>query len=141
MAQSSGSLSIPTSVIMLNLLAQANDAAAGIIGLIAIVFYLGIIAFYIVVGWKLFTKAGQPGWASIIPIYNTIVYLQIAGRPIWWIILLFIPIVNFVVSIIVIIDFCRKFGKGTGFAVLTIFFSFITLPMLAFGSAEYDPAA
>lgn len=83
-------------------------------------------------------KAGQPGWASIIPIYNLIVFLQIVGRPIWWFILLLIPLVNIIIMIILIIDFAKSFGKGVGFAILAIFFGFITMPMIAFGSATYQ---
>ena len=87
---------------------------------------------------KIYTKAGKPGWASIIPIYNLIVFLEIVGRPIWWIILMLIPLVNFIVAIILLIDFAKSFGKGVGWAILTIFFGFITFPILAFGSATYQ---
>ena len=69
----------------------------------------------IVVMWKIFVKAGKPGWGCIVPIYSTILQLEIAGRPIWWIFLMLIPFVNIVVSIIVILDFAKAFGKGTGF--------------------------
>ena len=114
-----------------------TDAAAGV-GIIALVIWLAIVIFYLVVNWKIFTKAGQPGWASIIPIYNIIVFLQIVGRPIWWFILLLIPLVNFIIMIVLIIDFAKSYGKGVGFAILTIFFGFITIPILAFGSATYQ---
>jgi len=126
---------------MHNLLAQADSAGGAFFGIVLFVFYLAFIAFYIVVGWKIFEKAGQPGWACIIPIYNGIVFLQIAGRPIWWILLFLIPVVNIVMTFIVYIDFCRKFGKDTLFGVLTVFFGAITMPILAFGSAQYDPDA
>ncbi|MDD3629385.1 MAG: DUF5684 domain-containing protein [Actinomycetota bacterium] len=87
--------------------------------------------------WKIFTKAGKPGWASIVPIYNTIVMLEIAGKPIWWIILLFIPVVNLVISIIVIVELANKFGKSGGFAAGLIFLPVIFYPILAFSSAKY----
>ncbi|MCC6123524.1 MAG: signal peptidase I [Pirellulales bacterium] len=89
--------------------------------------------------WKTFTKAGKPGWGAIIPIYNVILLLEIAGRPIWWIILLFIPIVNLVVSIIVAIDVAKNFGKGTGFGLGLAFLGFIFYPILGFGDARYQP--
>jgi hypothetical protein len=119
-----------------------NDADAAAGSGIGLIIMLAIFIFYIIVGWKIYTKAGQPGWASIIPIYNTIVLLQIVGRPIWWFILLLIPFVNFIIAIIVLIDFAKSFGKGTGWAILSIFFGFITYPILAFGSDTYQgPAA
>lgn len=91
--------------------------------------------------WKVFEKAGKPGWAAIVPIYNTIVMLQIAGKPIWWIVLFLIPLVNFVVAIIALIAFAKTFEKGTGFALGCVFLPFIFLPMLAFGDAQYTAPA
>jgi hypothetical protein len=90
--------------------------------------------------WKLFTKAGQPGWAAIIPIVNAYFLCKVAGRPGWWVILMFIPLVNFVILIIISIDIAKNFGKGTGFGVGVALLSFIFVPILAFGSARYQPA-
>ncbi len=91
--------------------------------------------------WKLYTKAGKPGWASLIPVYNTIVMLEMIGKPIWWIFLTFIPVVNLVISIMIVIDVVKAFGKGTGFAFGVIFLPFIFIPILAFGNAVYsDPS-
>jgi len=87
--------------------------------------------------WKMFSKAGEPGWAAIVPIYNLIVMLKIAGKPLWWIILLIIPIVSLVVGIMVAVSLARAFGKGGGFAVGMIFLPFIFYPILGFGSATY----
>lgn len=112
------------------------------IGVIAMVLYLALVAFYIAVGWRIFTKAGQPGWASIIPIYNLFVFCKIVGRPGWWVILALIPGVNIVIGIIWGLDLAKSFGKGTGFAVGLILLGFIFGPILAFGDAEYQgPAA
>ncbi|PPK67485.1 DUF5684 domain-containing protein [Actinokineospora auranticolor] len=99
----------------------------------------------IVAMWRIFTKAGQPGWAAIVPFYNTYTLLKIVGRPGWWLALLFIPLVNIVILIIVVVDLAKAFGKGGGFAFVLIFFSFIGMLILAFGSARYlgpvaDPA-
>jgi hypothetical protein len=92
--------------------------------------------------WKFFTKAGQPGWASLIPIYNLIKLLKIVGRPLWWIVLFIIPLANIVAIIIVYIDLAQSFGKGTGFGIGMLLVPFVFLPMLAFGDAEYEgPAA
>jgi hypothetical protein len=102
-----------------------------------------VFALLIVVSlWKLFIKAGKPGWTAIIPIYNIIVYLEIIGRPLWWILLLLIPCVNIVVSIITSIDFAKSFGKETGYGIGVWLLPIIFYPMLAFGDAQYaGPAA
>ena len=96
----------------------------------------------IVAMWKVFTKAGQPGWASLIPIYNIFVWTQIVGRPWWWVILMFIPFVNFIIGIILCIDLAKSFGKGVGFGLGLIFLAIIFFPILGFGAAQYlGPAA
>src|SRR5437763_7704018 len=97
----------------------------------------------IVAMWKVFTKAGQPGWASIIPIYNLYIWCKIVGRPGWWIILLLIPFVNIIVGIILCIDMAKSFGKGVGFGIGLALLGIIFWPILGFGSARYqgDPAS
>ena len=94
---------------------------------------LGIVAF-----WVLFRKAGQHGWGAIIPIYNFLLMLRIAGRPWWWILLMLIPFVNIVLWIIVVVNFTMSYGKGALFAVGMIFFPVIFGLILAFGSAQYQ---
>ncbi len=101
------------------------------------IIWCAVIVIEIAAMWKVFTKAGQPGWAAIIPIYNGIVILQIAGKPIWWILLYLIPLVNIIVAIIVLHSFSRNFGKGVGFTLGLIFLGFIFFPILAWGDAEY----
>ena len=91
--------------------------------------------------WKMFTKAGQPGWAAIIPILNLYFFCKVAGRPGWWLILMFIPLVNFIIIIILCIDVAKAFGKGVGFALGLVFLPFIFYPILAFGSAQYQGPA
>jgi hypothetical protein len=106
-----------------------------------LLFWVICIAFVVVelaAIWKTFVKAGKPGWASIVPIYNGIVMLQIAGRPVWWFLLYFIPLVNIIIAIIVMIDFAKSFGKGVGFALGLIFLPIIFFPILAWGDAQYQ---
>jgi hypothetical protein len=86
--------------------------------------------------WKIFSKAGQPGWAAIIPIYNWIVWCKIVGRPAWWVLLLLICFPIF--FIILSIDLAKSFGKGVGFAIGLILVSIIFFPILGFGSATYQ---
>ena len=105
-------------------------------GLIFLAIIVGIIAGI----WKVFTKAGKPGWAALIPIYNAIVILEIAGKPLWWIILLLIPVVNFVIAILVNIAVAEKFGKSSGFGVGLALLGFIFYPILGFGDAKYQGA-
>ena len=95
----------------------------------------GVVA--IIATWRVFTKAGQPGWAAIVPFYNTYVLLKVVGRPGWWLVLYFIPLVNLVILIIVAIDLAKAFGKGGGFAAVLILFSFIGLCILGFGDSRY----
>lgn len=120
-------------------LAQSSADTAALGGLLAVfaIFYIAIIVFMIVTGWKIFTKAGEEGWKVIIPIYNYIVALQIVGRPLWWIVLFLIPIANIVVAFIVAIDLAKSFGKDTGFGIGIALLGFIFLPILAFGDSRY----
>lgn len=103
-----------------------------------LLFYFVILAFFIICSIKIFTKAGRKWWEAIIPIYNVYVLLKIIGRPGWWLLLFFVPIVNFVISIIVSIDLAKAFKKDAVFGVVLLWlFSIIGWPMLAFGSAQY----
>lgn len=112
--------------------------AAGGAGFLMLI-NLAVMIFMIVVMWKIFTKAGKPGWAAIVPIYNIIIMLEIAGKPLWWIILFFIPFVNIVISILAIAGMAQNFGKGAGYVVGLILLPIVFYPMLAFGSATYSP--
>jgi hypothetical protein len=107
--------------------------AGGVFGLIMLLVALVMIASL----WKVFAKAGKPGWAAIVPIYNIIVLLEIVGKPIWWIVLMLIPCANIVVAILLAINLAKSFGKETGFAIGMIILPFIFYPMLAFGDASY----
>ncbi len=102
--------------------------------LIFLAIFIAIIAGF----WKVFTKAGKPGWAAIIPIYNGIVLLEIAGKPLWWIILFFIPLVNVIMAILVGLAVARNFGKSELFGVGLGLLGFIFYPILGFGDAQYQ---
>ncbi len=105
-------------------------------GAFAFVYFLILII--IVAGlWKVFEKAGKPGWAAIIPIYNLIILLEIVGKPTWWIILMLIPFVNFIIAIILYHQLSLSFGQGVGMTIMLIILPFVALPMLGFGSATY----
>ena len=114
-----------------------SGAAAGM-GIGFMVLWLAIVVLMIASMWKVFVKAGKPGWAAIIPIYNIVVLLEIVGKPVWWIILMLIPIVNFVILIILTLGLAKSFGKGAGFGLGLLFLAPIFYPMLAFGDAQYQ---
>jgi len=120
---------------------DSNGQGGGILGLLLGgvfgIIWLVCVVVLIIAMWKVFTKAGKPGWAALIPIYNIIVLLEIAGKPLWWIILFLIPLVNFIAWILVSIAVAEKFGKGTGFGLGLAFLPFIFLLILGFGSAQY----
>ena len=103
------------------------------------VLFIGIVLFSLILGliqliayWKLFKKANKPGWASIVPIYNIIVMLQIADMSLVNIILLFIPIVNIIIMFKLNIKIAHKFNKSTGFGVGMTFIPIIFVPIIAF---------
>lgn len=102
------------------------------------IFFIVIVIISIVTMWKVYKKAGKPGWAAIIPIYNMIVLLEIVERPLWWVLLYFIPFVNLVVTIIVSLDVAKKFGKSVVFAIFGLILTPIGWLMLAFGKAQYQ---
>jgi len=113
------------------------------IGMIFLIFFiwvfaLAVAAFYLISMWKIFVKAKKPGWAALIPFYSTIIELEILGRP-WWFLLLmvFVPIANMVIAIILLLDFARVFGKSVGFGLGLVFLSAIFIPILAFSDARY----
>lgn len=105
---------------------------------------VGVILFIAVIAgmWLMFQKAGEAGWKSIIPIYNVWVLMEIIGRPGWWVILYFIPVVGFVVWIIAMIDLAKSFDRGNGFAIGLIFLPYLFYPLLGFSDMQYyGPAA
>ena len=100
---------------------------------------IGLYVLMIIAGWKVFVKAGKPGWAIIIPIYNIIVMIQVAGKPGWWVILYFIPIVNIIFVIIVAVNLAKAFGKSGAFGFFLLFLlNLIGLFILGYGKAEYQ---
>ncbi|RAL21295.1 signal peptidase I [Lujinxingia litoralis] len=108
--------------------------AFGLIFLVSMLVSLVMIAAV----WKIYTKAGEPGWASIVPVYNSIVLAKIAGKEPWWGLLLYVPFINLVAMVILCIGLAHAFGKDTLWGLGLIFFGFIFFPLLGFGSATYQ---
>ena len=102
---------------------------------------IALVVFFVVVMWRVYAKAGQPGWAAIVPIYNMVVLLQIVKKPVWWIVLMFIPFVNIIISLIVAHELSKVFGHGLGFTLGLIILPIIFYPILAFGRSTYQSSA
>jgi hypothetical protein len=125
------------------LLLQSDTNVAVTGGLLAmsgvmILVMLAIMVVFIIGAWKVFVKAGQPGWAILIPFYNGYILLKIAGRPGWWLVLFFIPRVNLVIAILVAIDLAKAFGQSAAFGVILLFLlGGIGYLVLGFGNYRY----
>ena len=137
-----------TMIPALLLQSDTDLGAAGVGGLMAVLgsmmlVFCAVAVLFIIGGWKVFTKAGKPGWAILIPIYNAYVVLTIVGRPGWWLLLMFIPLVNIAIALIVAIDMAKSFGQTTLFGVLVLFIlGAIGYLVLGFGNYKYlGPAA
>lgn len=124
--------------IYLGLLFQMEEGGGLIGGFLGMIIQLAIAVLMIASLWVIFTKAGIEGWKSIIPIYNVYCILQIVGRPGWWLLLYFIPIVNLVIAILVNIELAKSFGKSAAFGIGLIFLAPIFYPILAFSEAQYS---
>jgi hypothetical protein len=116
------------------------SSSGGAGGIVVLLIELVIAVVMVAAMWKIFVKAGEPGWAAIVPVYNIIVMVKIAGKPMWWVILYFIPIANIIASFIIAIAIAQRFGKSAGFGVGMVFLPFIFYPMLGFGAATAGPA-
>jgi hypothetical protein len=120
-------------------------AANGGLEAILVLIYIAVIVFEIAALWKVFVKAGHPGWAAIIPIWNLYILLKVIGRPPWWLLLflvgVIIPFVGWilllVLGVIIALDLAKSFAKSTGFAVGLFLLNFIFVPILGFGEARY----
>ena len=104
-------------------------------------FFIQIVILFVLITfesqWKIFTKSGKKGWASIIPVYNIIVLLEIVKKPVWWLIMLIIPLVNIVFAIWITNLLSKRFGKDEGYTIGLIFLPIIFYPLLGLSKAEY----
>ena len=124
--------------------ALTTGALAGFFATYSIVM-LVVLVLTIIAQWKIFTKAGEAGWKSLIPIYNLVVLFKIAGLSPWWVLgylAAIIPIIGYFVAlgitIYAMINLAKAFGKGGGFAAGLILLNTIFILILGFGSAEYQ---
>ena len=147
-----------------------NEAMAAVAGMGAglIIVLIAIAVFTIICMWKIFVKAGEPGWKCLIPVYGEYVFFKIAWEPMWFfitlgltvlsniitsvaaangnggatgfglVLLIIVSIVSIVIGIITMIKLAKRFGKSGAFAVGLIFLNTIFLAILAFDSSDYD---
>ena len=116
-------------------------AGMGLFWIVYILVFIVLMALFIVCQWKIYVKAGEPGWAALIPYYNIWVLMKITcNNNILWFILFIVAATSPVAAIISYIGLAKSFGKGVGTILLLIFLPIVGWPMLAFGKAEYDPA-
>ena len=117
---------------------DSNPVVAALFGSTMLMIILAIVAVAIIGMWKVFEKAGQPGWAALIPLYNAYILLKIAGRPGWWLVLFFVPLANVIVAVILAIDVAKAFGQSPVFGIVFLFLlSGIGYLILGFGNARY----
>ncbi len=116
---------------------SGSGAEGGTAGMIVMGVWLVVCLIVLAGIWKTFSKAGQPGWGVLVPIYNVYLMTKIAQRPAWWLILMLIPVVNMIIAIVLSIDIAKHFGKGAGFGIGLAFLGFVFYPILGFGGAQY----
>jgi len=118
---------------------DSYSGAGAFAALFALMLIPGLIMSVILIisHWKIFEKAGKPGWASIIPIYNIIILLEIIGKPIWWVFLILFPCTTFIFAVWAVNLLSKSFGQSEGFTVGLLLLGFIFYPMLAFGNYQY----
>ena len=112
---------------------ETSGQSSPIVGFI----YFALIVFLIVCIWKIFQKAGEPGWKSIVPIYNSYTLTKLLFASGWYFLIMLVPIANIVFEIMLYARLSKAFGKGIGFTLGLIFLPVIFFPILAFGSAQY----
>ena len=111
------------------------DGAAAL-GLGMLLFNLLVVVGVLVGMWKVFVKANKPGWAALVPIYNLFVLAEVGGKPSWWAILLFVPLVNLIVFVVICMGVAKNFGKNELYGIGLALLGFIFFPLLGFGNAR-----
>lgn len=114
-----------------------DEVFAASYSLVSVFFLLAFTVVILVGMWKVYVKAGKPGWACIVPFYNSYCLFDMTFGNGWLFLLTFVPCVNFVMMILVYVKLAKAFGKGGGYAVGLIFLPVIFIPMLGFGDAQY----
>ena len=99
--------------------------------------YLAVLVLNIAAYWRIFSKAGRPGWMVLVPVYGSVKLLQISGRSGWWLLAFLVPVLNLFPIVRLSFDLARVFGRGVGFGFGLLFLPLIFAPILGFGDAQY----
>ena len=120
---------------------QDSDGGGGLLGLLLgggmMVFMFVVFLFFAACGWKIYAKAGKPGWAALVPIYNQWVMMEIVGFPGIYMLAFFVPFINMLFGLFCVYRLAKVFGKDMGYTIGLILLSPIFYPLLAFGDSEY----
>jgi hypothetical protein len=116
-----------------------HQAVGVVVALAFVAVGIAFTIFWIAGAWKMFEKAGQPGWGIFVPIYNAILLVRIVGLQDWFFLLFLVPFVNLVAHIIVSLELGKRFGKGPGFTIGIIFLPALFYGLLGFGRSVYTP--
>jgi uncharacterized membrane protein YhaH (DUF805 family) len=128
-----------TAVLLQN---NMSSVFGALFGSVWMLFWFALVVVAIVGAWKTLEKAGQPGWAILVPFYNAYVLLKVAGRPGWWLLLFLIPLVNIAIAIIVAIDVAKAFGQSAAFGFFLLFLLCgVGYLILGFGNYRYQGRA
>lgn len=113
------------------------DNGEGVIIAFVFFFFLAFMVLYVAALWKIFEKAGKPGWAAIVPIYNLIVWMEIIRKPGHWVLLMLIPYIGVIWQVWALNLLVKSFGKDEGYTIGCLFLPFVFFPILGFGDAQY----
>lgn len=108
-----------------------------LVPVIASVFVLILAILIVIAVWRVYAKAGQPGWACLVPIYNIYVLLKIIGRPGWWLLLYLLPIISIIISVVNALDLAKAFGKNGLFGFFLLWLFPVGYLILGFGNDKY----
>ena len=107
--------------------------------ILPLILYVILLIILLIGIWKMFEKGGIPGILGLIPVVNLFFLAKLAGKPVWWGLLYFIPFVNVVIAIIILIGIAERFGRGIGTTLGLVFLTPIFFCILGFGSAKWSP--
>lgn len=108
------------------------------IGMLVMIIFISVVVILMAAGmWRIFEKAGEPGWACLVPIYNLYVYCKIIGKPWYWMFLMCLPYIGTIWQIWSHNMLSKSFGKENGFTVGLVIVPFIFYPILGFSDTQY----
>jgi TRAP-type C4-dicarboxylate transport system permease small subunit len=126
-------------ILALMLAGQPGDPVAAAMSMTTSLIILAAALLLVASMWKVFERAGEPGWAVIIPIYNLYVLTKVAQVSAAWMIAMLLPFLNIIAVFVVANGVAKRFGKSTGFGIGLVLLPFLFYPMLAWGDDQPSP--